>query len=202
MSPPRASKMAPGGEFVKRDRVWQYRLPCIRGSPKRDTVIVEWDVFLIASVGRYLLGLITAVAFGILGLVVWWMWILSPPIANPAAETNALIATVGAVAAAGTGLVWYSSDPVRGVRFVTVGLGTAGAFLGAWAGYELGFDRGIQQLIDSYSNLPDLDPLVDVHTAWEKGVTWSIGGAGLLANGAAIAVWLYRNLRSRSNSII
>ena len=75
----------------------------------------------------------------------------------------------------------------------------AGAFLGAWAGYELGFDRGIRQLVDSYSNLPGLDPLVDVHTAWEKGVTWSIGGSAFIANGAALAVWLYRSLRPGRN---
>ena len=161
-------------------------------------MIVEWDVFLIASVGRFLLGVITAIAFGALGLLVWWMWILSPPIANPAAETTALVATIGGAAGAATGLVWYGTERAPGARFVVASLGMAGAIFGAWAGYELGFDRGIQQLIDSYSNLPGLDPLVDVHTAWEKGVTWSIGGSALTANGAVVAIWLYRNLRAPS----
>ena len=162
-------------------------------------MIVEWDVFLISSVGRFLLGLIISVTFGILGLLAWWLWILSPPIANPAAETTALIATVGAVVGVGAGLVWYGADNAQSVRLLTVSLGMAGAFLGAWAGYELGFDRGIRQLVDSYSNLPGLDPLVDVHTAWEKGVTWSIGGSALIANGVALAVWLYRSLRPDRN---
>ena len=154
---------------------------------------LRWEIFLIVTIGRSVLGMFAAFVLGTLSFYFWWVMV--PPRSGLTALTVSLVTTMGIVMAIGAAITWYKGGAAPGSRAIAAALILAGSLAGAWAGYAYGYNAGLERLIDMYGHIPG----GKIQIPTDTGIRWAVGVGALSANGAAFAYHIYRTARFRDH---
>ncbi|MBT4074000.1 MAG: hypothetical protein HOC77_14115 [Chloroflexi bacterium] len=151
--------------------------------------MASWDMFLITTIGRSIMGFLAALILGFVGFLFWS--VSFPPLSGLSFQTFTVINTMAAVVTFATSLAWFKLQAEWRTRFVAFTFIAIGAFVGGWFGYDYGFDKGIDALIKEYGQIPG----GKIRIPTTDGIRWSLGGAALFSNVMALGHHVWRLLR-------
>jgi hypothetical protein len=153
-------------------------------------MIASWDMFLVTTIGRTIMGLLTALMLGFVGYLMWSAF-FPPMLAGLTIQTFTVVITMAAVVTFGTSIAWFKLEAEWKTRFVTLALIATGAIIGGWIGYDHGFDKGVAEIVKEYGHIPGGElrvPTLD-------GIRWSLIIGALAANSMALVNHVWRLLR-------
>lgn len=153
-------------------------------------MIASWDMFVITTVGRSIIGLSAAFMFGFIGFLFWS--VSFPPLSGLDVQTFTVVNTMAIVVTLATGAAWFKIRTEWRTRFIAVGLIAIGAFGGGWLGYDYGFDKGIEELKALYFGRI---PGGEIRIPTQDGVRWSLFVGVVSANALGFAYHVWRILR-------
>ena len=147
--------------------------------------MASWDMFLITTIGRSVMGLAAALMLGFVGFLVWT--ISFPPLAGLDYQTFTVVNTIAGVVTLATAVAWFKFQAQRRVQLVALALIAIGAFGGGWIGYDYGFDNGVAALVKEYGHIPG----GQLRVPTQDGIRWSllVGATGANAMGFGYHVW-------------
>ena len=150
------------------------------------SLMASWDMFLITTIGRSIVGLLAALMLGFVGYLFWS--VSFPPLAGLGFQTFTVINTIAIVVTFSTAAAWWKLDGEWETRFVAFVLITTGAFVGGWFGYDHGFDKGVEKIIAEYGHIPGGQLRVPTHA----GIRSSLLAGALLSNFVALGHHIWR----------
>jgi len=153
-------------------------------------MIASWDMFLVTTIGRTIMGLLTALMLGFVGYL-FWSALFPPMLAGLTVQTFTVVITMAAVVTLGTSIAWFKLEAEWKTRFVAIAIIATGAFIGGWIGYDYGFDKGVAEIVKEYGHIPGGQlrvPTLD-------GIRWSLIAGSVAANAMAVSHHVWRLLR-------
>lgn len=152
---------------------------------KTERVMASWDMFLITTIGRSVIGLVAALMLGFIGFLFWT--VSFPPLTGLDFQTFTVVNTMATVITLATAAAWFKFQVQRRIQLVALVLIATGAFVGGWIGYDYGFDKGIDELVREYGHIPG----GQIRIPTQDGIRWSlvIGAGAANAMGLTYHVW-------------
>lgn len=167
-----------------------WRTAVTRAGWRTGEMIASWDMFLVTTIGRTIVGLLTALMLGFLGYLSW-VGFFPPMLAGLTVQTFTVVITMAAVVTFGTSIAWFKLEAEWKTRFVALALIATGACIGGWIGYDYGFDKGVAAIVKEYGHIPG----GELRVPTLAGIRWSLISAALAANSMALGHHVWRLLR-------
>jgi len=145
-------------------------------------MIASWDMFLVTTIGRTIMGLLAALMLGFVGYLFWS--VSFPPLAGLTFQTFTVVNTMAAVVTFGTSIAWFKLEAEWKTRIVALVLIATGAFIGGWIGYDYG-------IVKEYGHIPG----GTLRVPTTDGIRWSLISGALAANGMALGHHVWRLVR-------
>ena len=152
-------------------------------------MIASWDMFLVTTFGRTIMGLLAALMLGFVGYLFWS--VSFPPLAGLTFQTFTVVNTIAAVVTFGTSIAWFKLEAEWKTRIVSLVLIAIGAFIGGWFGYDYGFDKGVAEIVKEYGHIPG----GQLRVPTTDGIRWSLISGALAANALALGHHIWRLFR-------
>ena len=152
-------------------------------------MIASWDMFLVTTFGRTIMGLLAALMLGFVGYLFWS--VSFPPLSGLTFQTFTVVNTIAAVVTFGTSIAWFKLEAEWKTRIVSLVLIAIGAFIGGWFGYDYGFDKGVAEIVKEYGHIPG----GQLRVPTTDGIRWSLISGALAANALALGHHIWRLFR-------
>ena len=151
--------------------------------------MASWDMFLVTTIGRSIVGLGAALMLGFVGFLFWT--VSFPPLAGLSFQTFTVVNTIAIVITFATGAAWFKMQADWRTRSFALGLIAIGGFAGGWFGYNYGFDQGVAALVKEYGHIPG----GQLRVPTQDGIRWSLFVGALSANAMGFGYHVWRILR-------